>query len=186
MSPSESIPMLPVGERPRQTIDPIALLKREHEVILDQLCRIDILLGPGPEEVAETGGRVLAERARAALLQLLGFFTDRMGVHYERERILIAALVRALGAKQAQRERLEDLEREHLSLQAEAGRLLRLLHDNRIGQAPSAEADPARIRSFVRHFGWHLYWEERILFVLAETRLTAKQKVQVGCSMLQV
>lgn len=178
--------MLPEGELPRQPVDPIALLKREHEIILDRLRRIDRVVGPVTEKRPAERKRRLAPPVRAALRKLLGFFTDRMAVHFEREEILIQTLVRVLGSKQAKREGLEDLEREHQSLQTETNRIIKLLHTPQGGSISPDGADPARVRSFVHHYGWHLFWEERILFHLAETRLTATQKRKVVCNMLQV
>lgn len=183
---SENSTRLPSGRRLATKIDPIALLKREHEIILDQLCSIDGMIGPGPEEVSLAAGRLLAGPARTDLQELLGFFADRVEVHFEREEILIEALARKLRSKQDKRERLEEVIREHRFLQAEATRIVHLLGNSHGESAPSGEADLAPIRSFVRHFGWHLCWEEHRLFALAEARLTTNQKCQVGCRMLQV
>lgn len=176
----------PAGVRGRRAVDPIALLKREHEIILDQLRRIDRVVGPGTAKGPVQGRRRFGRPERAALQELFGFFMDRMEVHFEREGILIEALARILGPRQARREGLEELEREHESLQTETTRITRLLGDAHGGRTVTRGADPADIRHFVHHYGWHLYWEERILFVLAEARLTSTQKLKVGCSILQV
>ncbi len=159
-------------------VDPVALLKREHEMILDQLRMIEAILGP------RSVGRCRAEPDRETLRELLRFFTSRVGVHFKREAVLITTLRRVLGRTPEAGDQFNTLLLEHRVLRAEAVGIVKKLG----GKIPSSGngADPYGIRSFVRHYRGHLACEERILYVLAAMRLTADQKLRVSRRMLQV
>lgn len=174
--------MVPQGRgRTSQTVDPVALLKREHEMILDQLGMIETTLGP-----RTVRNRALEEPDRDTLRELLRFFTGRIGVHFKREAVLIAALGRVLGRKREEREQLENLLVEHRVMKADAAGIAKQLNGKAASASRGGDADPFGIRSFVRRYRGHLSCEERILFVLAEMRLTAEQKRRVSHRMLQV
>jgi len=70
--------------------DPVALLKREREMILDPLAMIETAISP-----------------RAAGSGVAKGVTSCVGVHCRREEVLIAALQRILGRKQEQQEQIQ-------------------------------------------------------------------------------
>lgn len=180
-SPAAALPRLP-GRRllPGHEVDPVALLAREHQVILDRLHLIELAVAP---RAAARGTAILD---RTTLRELLDFFTDRVSVHFKREAVLISALSRALSGGGNGREGFESLLAEHRALKAEALRLAGRLEERR-GRAAGAEAAAlARIKAFVRHYRTHIAWEERILFVLARVRLTDEQRARIGDRMLAV
>lgn len=67
--------------------DPVALLKREHEMILDQLAIIETAMSS-----RAAGNGVVKGADRSTRRELFQFFTSRVGVHFRREEVLIAAL----------------------------------------------------------------------------------------------
>lgn len=150
-------------------------------MILDQLGMIETTLGPRTAR-----NRALAEPDRDTLRELLRFFTGRVGVHFKREAVLIAALGRALGRKRKEREQLENLLVEHRAMKADAAGMAKRLKGKATSALSEDGADPLGIRSFVRQYRGHLSCEERILFVLAEMRLSAEQKWRVSHRMLQM
>lgn len=164
-------------------VDPVALLKREHEMILDQLRMIEAILGP------RSAGRRRAENRpepdRETLRELLRFFTSRVGVHFKREAVLITTLRRVLGCKPEERDQFDTLLLEHRLLRADAAGIVKKL-SGKAARASASGADPCGIRSFVRQYRGHLACEERILYVLAAMRLSAEQKLRVSRRMLQV
>ncbi len=86
--------MAPQGRRQTGlTVDPVALLKREHEMILDQLAVIETAKSP---RAAGSGVAKGAEHSGGTIQ----FFTSRVGVHFRREEVLIAALQRVIGRTQ--------------------------------------------------------------------------------------
>jgi hemerythrin-like domain-containing protein len=172
----------PPGRRPLpgHEVDPVALLAREHQVILQRLHLIELAVAPRPDA---RGARTLD---RATLRELLDFFTDRVSVHFEREAVLISALSRALSGSGHGRAGFESLLAEHRALKAEALRLAGRLEAGRSRAAGAEAADLARLRAFVRHYRTHIAWEERILFLLARVRLTDEQRARIGDRMLAV
>nr|MBI3613298.1 hemerythrin domain-containing protein [Nitrospirota bacterium] len=124
--------------------------------------------------------RVLAEPDRRTLRELFRFFTDRVEVHFSREAVLMAALGRSFGQGQTARKRFEGLRREHRRLRTDAAGIMKALNGK------SSGADPLHIRSFIQQYRTHLSYEERILFVLAELRLTAEQRLRISHRMLEV
>ncbi|MBM4121233.1 MAG: hemerythrin domain-containing protein [Nitrospira sp.] len=164
--------------------DPILLLKREHEMILDRLRMIETAIAPragGPLlRGMQRVRRATTEPDRPTLRELLRFFTESTEVHFKREAVLITALNRALGRTQKDRNRFENLLCEHRTLKTDAAGIAKTLGKS------TADADPLRIRSFIELFRAHLSCEERILFVLAGTRLTAEQRLRMSRRMLQV
>jgi hemerythrin-like domain-containing protein len=164
----------------RMVVDPMVLLKREHEVILDRLHMIEATLDTNGDKSPAP-----VEPDRRTLRELFRFFTSRVEIHFKREAVLIAALSSNQGGKRDQGERFHTLMDEHRAMKADAARIAKQLSGKAAG-AWSAGADPFGIRSFVRQYRGHISCEERILFVLADMRLTAAQKLQVSRRMLQV
>lgn len=162
-------------------MDPVALLKREHEMILEQLDMIEATIGPKSRK-----GSALLEPSRSTLCELFRFFTGRIGVHYKREATLITALSRIIGRRQGQCKQFDSLLYEHRAMKADAAGITKQLTKNSANLSYAGGADPLSIRSFVRRFRSHIACEERILFVLAAMRLTDTQKLSISRRMLQV
>jgi hypothetical protein len=170
-------------------IDPVALLKREHEMILDQLRMIETIIGPRGAK-ADT----LPQPDGDTLRELFRFFTNRVGVHFKREAVLIAALSGALRRKREERKQFDGLAEEHRALKADAAGIMKQLNGKPFvvrrsrSSAQNLELRTlnSQIRAFVRRYHGHLSCEERILYVLAQMRLTDEQKLQVSRRMLQV
>ena len=162
-------------------VDPVALLEREHDMILNQLRMIETAVTAGVQK-----GRALAQPHRDTLRDLLLFFTDRVGVHFDRESVLIAALSRSLAPERKECGQLQGLKDEHRELKADATAIIKKLDGKAVSLSRAERADPFGIKTFVRQYRAHLSCEERILYVLADMRLTNEQKQRVCRRMLQV
>lgn len=171
------------------TVDPVALLKREHGMILDQLAMIETAMSPG-----FVGSGVAKGTDRGTLRELLQFFTGPVEVHFRREEVLVADLQRILGRKQEDQEQFQSFLDEHRMLKADATAVMRKLKRKRADGRESAalknlgglRALNAELRALIRRYREHISCEERMLFVLAEMRLTAEQKRRISRRMLQV
>jgi hemerythrin-like domain-containing protein len=162
-------------------VDPVALLKREHDMISDQLHMIERTVTSGVRRK-----RVLAPPDRETLRDLLRFFTDRVGIHFDRESVLISALSRSIGPKREECGQLQGLKDEHRALKADASAIIKELNGKGACLSSIERADPFGIKTFVRRYRAHLSYEERILYVLADMRLTNEQKRRISHRMLQV
>ena len=171
------------------TVDPVALLKREHGMILDQLAMIETAMSP------RSAGRGAAKRTdRGTLRELLQFFTGPVDVHFKREEVLVGDLQRILGRKQEEQEQFQSFLDEHRTLKAAATAVMRTLRRKRAGVRDSAALKNlgglrtlnAELRALIRRYREHISCEERMLFVLAEMRLTTGQKQRISRRMLQV
>ena len=162
-------------------VDPVALLKREHDMISDQLHMIERAVTSGVRRK-----RALAPPDRETLRDLLRFFTDRVGIHFDRESVLISALSRSIGPKREECGQLEGLKDEHRALKADASAIIKELNGKGACLSSIERADPFGIKTFVRRYRAHLSYEERILYVLADMRLTNEQKRRISHRMLQV
>jgi hemerythrin-like domain-containing protein len=173
-------------QRPESAaIDPIALLKREHEQILKHLRMIDAIVDLMRKDRRQAGPAD-NHLDRLELAQAFRFFTGRVGIHFRREAILISTLARTLGHGLGTRQPFADLLREHRELRAEAVRIVKALTSGSGLRTPNNGADPFGIKAFIKQIREHLSCEERILYVLAGSRLTAKQKYKVRSRMLQI
>jgi hypothetical protein len=131
---------------------------------------------------------------RSTVRELPQFFTSRVGVHFRREEMLIAALQRILGRKQEKQKQFQSFLNEHRVLKAIAttvmGKLRRKRADGRdsavAGNCGGLRTLNSELRTLIRRYRGHISCEERILFVLAEMRLNVEQKRQVSRRMLQV
>lgn len=182
--------MVPQGCKPASiTIDPVALLKREHEMILDQLAMIETAMSPRSVGSGEAKGT-----DRGTLRELLQFFTGPVEVHFKREEVLVVDLQRILGRKQEEQEQFQSFLDEHRTLKTDATAVMRKLRRKRAAGRNSAAVKNlgglrtlnAELRALIRRYREHISCEERMLFVLAEMRLTAGQKRQISRRMLQV
>jgi hemerythrin-like domain-containing protein len=176
------------SRRTSPAIDPVALLKREHGLILDQLAMIEAAMGP-----RAVGRGTAKETDRTTLRELFRFFTGPVEVHFKREEVLVRDLQRVLGRKEEGQEQFQSFLDEHRTLKADAASVMRKLGRRRAdGQASSVKTlgglrtVNAEIRALIRRYREHIACEERLLFVLAEMRLTAVQKRRISRCMLQV
>lgn len=178
-----------VSRRASLTVDPVALLKREHGRILEQLAMIEMAMSP-----RSVGRGAVKGMDRATMRELFRFFTGPVEVHFKREEVLVEKLQRLLGRKQEGHEQFQGFLDEHRALKADAAAVMRTLGRKRAdGQDASAVKTlsglrtlNAEIHALIRRYREHIACEERLLFVLAEMRLTAEQKRRIGRCMLQV
>jgi hypothetical protein len=152
-------------------------------MILNHLGMIEAVLGAGSGRPHTLPARSLDRPERGTLRELFRFFTSRVGVHFKREAVLIRAVGRTLGRGREAHDQFDHLLAEHRVLKADASRILMKL---KAGGVSRPSADPYGIRAFVTHYRGHLACEERILYVLAGTRLSVEHKHRVACRMLQV
>ena len=159
-------------------------------MILEQLIMIETTIGP-----RSSRGSVLTKANRSTLRELIKFFTHRVGVHFKREAMLITALRRILGRKPEEQNQFQSLLDEHRMLKADASAVMKKLNaqgkeENGDSLLPERDGGcrtlAVELRTFVRRYRGHLSCEERILFVLADMRLTAEQKRRISRRMLQV
>lgn len=167
-------------------VDPVALLKREHKGIRDQLDMIEAVIGPRWGKRPATTGRTGSTMDRDTLCELFRFFTDRVGVHFAREEVLIRTLGRTLTRRREERKQLNSILLEHRVLKTDARGILKRLTRKTAGAAGEHGTDLFGISSFVQRYRELIAFEEHILYVLAEMRLTADQKLRLGRRMLQV
>ena len=171
------------------TVDPVALLTREHGMILEQLAMIETAMSP-----RSVGSGVATGTDRGTLRELLQFFTGPVDVHFRREEVLVADLQRILGRKQEDQEQFQSFLDEHRMLKADATAVMRKLKRKRADGRDSAGLKKlgglrtlnAELRGLISRYRGHISCEERMLFVLAEMRLTAEQKRRISRRMLQV
>jgi hemerythrin-like domain-containing protein len=169
------------------SVDPVALLKREHEMISEQLSMIETTLGS--HDMAARGarkGRVRPELDRDTLRDLLQFFTGRIGVHFKREAVLLNALRRLPGHREEENSWFDTVLIEHGAMLADASAIAKQLNGRTVRSERPEETDPFGMRAFIRQYRNHLSHEERVLFVLADMRMTEEQKQRVSRRMLQV
>lgn len=105
-------------------------------------------------------------------------------VHFRREAILLRSLAPKLGNG---RQSLESLSVEHRSLKQQAARLLKQ------GGGPRSESDRgpnarggSLVLEFTKRFKAHIQHEEKVIYVLARTRLNVEQRKRIATKMLAV
>lgn len=158
-------------------------------MILDQLAMIETAMSP-----RSVGSGVAKGTDRGTLRELLQFFTGPVEVHFKREEVLVADLQRILGRKQERQEQFQSFLDDHRMLKADAAAVMRRLRGKWADGRDSAVAGNlggpgtlnAALRALIRRYRGHISCEERVLFVLAEMRLTAEQKQRISRCMLQV
>lgn len=158
-------------------------------MMLDRLAMLETAMSP---RVVESG--VARGPDRSTLRELLQFFTGRVDVHFKREEVLVADLQRILGRKQNEQEQFQSFLDEHRTLKADATAVMRRLRGKRADGPDSAVAGNrdgsgtlnSALRALIRRYRGHISCEERVLFILAEMRLTDEQKRRISRRMLQV
>lgn len=182
--------MVSQGSRPtRIAVDPVALLKREHRMILDRLAMVETAMSS-----CSIGSGVAKRTNRDTLRELLEFFAGPVDVHFKREAMLVADLRRLLGRKQEGQGQFQSFLDEHQSLKAGATAVMRQLEGKRAdGQEAAASKVcggwrtlTGELHALIRRYREQIACEERLLFALAEMRLTAEHRRRIGRRMLQV
>lgn len=158
-------------------------------MILDRLAMVETAMSP-----RSVGSGTVKRTNRDTLRELLEFFTGPVDVHFKREEMLVGDLQRILGRKQEQQEQFQSFLDEHRALKADATAVMRRLAGKRTdgqGAAPSRAFGGLRtltgeLHALIRRYRGHIACEERLLFALAEMRLTAEQRRRISRRMLQV
>ena len=158
-------------------------------MILDRLAMIETAMSS-----RSVGSSVAKGADRGTLRELLRFFTGPVDVHFRREEVLVAELQRVLGRKQEDQEQFQSFLDEHRILKADATAVMRKLKRKRADGRDSAALKSlgglrtlkAELRGLISRYRGHISCEERMLFILAEMRLTAEQKRRISRRMLQV
>lgn len=159
-------------------VDPLELLKREHEMILGQLSKLE------DEARGEAGGGAEGRRRLRAVLR---FFTKTIGIHFKREAILFSAMARAMGAEGYA---FRAVACEHHALKEGASslsRALRLGGRRLTGGSDAGSRDFRRkVKAFTGLYRWHIAYEERVLFVTSAMHLGEFEKGRIAGRMLEV
>ena len=171
------------------TVDPVALLKREHRMILDRLAMVDAAMSP-----RSVGNGTVKRTNRDTLRELLEFFTGPVDVHFKREAMLVGDLRRILGRKPEEQEQFQSFLDEHRALKADATAVMRQLAGKRTGGQDAAASKACgglrtltgELHALIRRYREHVACVERLLFALAEMRLTPEQRRRISRRMLQV
>ncbi len=158
-------------------------------MILDRLAMVETAMSP-----RSSGSGTVKGTNRDTLRELLEFFTGPVDVHFKREEVLVGDLLRILGRKQDGQEQFQSFLDEHRALKADATAVMRQLARKRVnGQNAAASktfggwrALTAELHALIRRYRGHIACEERLLFALAEMRLTAVQRRRISRRMLQV
>ncbi len=177
------------SRRTELAVDPLALLKREHQMILDQLDMVEAAMSP-----RSLGGGAVKRTNRDTLRELLEFFTGPVDVHFKREAMLVGEVRRVLERKEEEPESFQSFLDEHRALTADATAVMRLLAGKRTGAHGAAAMRTVggrltvsgKLRALIRRYREQIACEERLLFPLAEMRLTAEQRRRISRRMLQV
>ena len=182
--------MVPQGSRRTSlVVDPLALLKREHQMILERLAMIEAAMSS-----CSSGSGTVKRTNRETLRDLLEFFIGPVDVHFKREEMLVRDLRRILGREQEAKAQFQSFLEEHRALKAVATAVMQQLARKR-ADCRRTEASKAygglrtlteELHALIRRYREQIACEERLLFVLAEMRLTAEQRRRISRRMLQV
>lgn len=179
--------VFPVNTRSRIVVDPVALLKREHRMILDRLMMVETAMSP-----CSVGHDSATQTNRETIHELLEFFAGPVDVHFTREAMLVGSLRRILGRKQEEQQQFQSFLDEHRALKADATAVLRRLarKDGQDAAASTACGElrtvTGALRALIHRYRELIVCEERLLFTLAEMRLTTEQRRRISRRMLQV
>ncbi len=156
-------------------------------MILDRLVMVETAMSPG-----SSGSGAIKRTNRETLRELLEFFTGPVDVHFKREEMLVDDLRRILGWKEE--EQFQSFLDEHGALKADATAvMIQLARKRTDGQDVAASkafgggrALTRELHALIRRYRELIACEERLLFALAEMRLTAEQRRRISRRMLQV
>ena len=158
-------------------------------MILERLAMVETAMSP-----RSSGSGAVRGTNRDTLRELLEFFTGPVEVHFRREAMLVGDLRRILGRKQEEQEQFQRFLDEHRALKADAAAVMRQLVNKRTdGQDAAASKAFGGLRTLtgelhalIRRYRGQIACEERLLFALAEMRLSAEQRRRISRRMLQV
>ena len=158
-------------------------------MILDRLAMVEMAMSP-----RSVGSGTVKRTNRETLRDLLEFFIGPVDVHFKREEMLVDDLRRILGRKQEEQEQFQSFLDEHRALKADATAVTRQLArkrtDGQDGAASKAFGGlrtlTGELHALIRRYRVQIACEERLLFALAEMRLTAEQWRRISRRMLQV
>ena len=182
--------MVPQGSRRTSlVVDPLALLKREHQMILERLAMIEAAMSS-----CSSGSGTVKRTNRETLRDLLEFFIGPVDVHFKREEMLVGDLRRILGREQEAKAQFQRFLEEHRALKAVATAVMQQLARKRADCRRTEGAQACgglrtlteELHALIRRYREQIACEERLLFVLAEMRLTAEQRRRISRRMLQV
>lgn len=157
-------------------------------MILDQLAMVETAMSP------RSAGGAVKRTNRETLRELLEFFTGPVEVHFKREALLVDELRRILGRKQEDTEPFQSFLDEHRALKADAAAVMEQLASKRTDGQDAASVSrfggrqtmSGKLHALIRRYRDQIACEERLLFTLAEMRLTAEQRRRISRRMLQV
>ena len=145
------------------TDDPVALLKNDHKALLGQLGILERF-----------------ERKQEEIATVLKTILRDCTVHFKREAILFNALDAKLSTGGRS---LHPLIQEHRELKKHVTSLLKqLTQSNGVSKLPTTIRQD--LRELTHDFRAHIHHEEKVVFLLAETRLTKKSQLSVFRKML--
>ena len=145
------------------TDDPLALLKNDHKALLGQLGILERF-----------------ERKQEEIATLLKTILRDCTVHFKREAILFNALDEKLNTGGRS---LHPLIQEHRELKKHITRLIKqLTPSNGVSKLPMTIRQD--LRKLTNDFRAHIQHEEKVVFLLAETRLSNKSQLSVFRKML--
>ena len=182
--------MVPQGSRRTSlVVDPLALLKREHQMILERLAMIEAAMSS-----CSSGSGTVKRTNRETLRDLLEFFIGPVDVHFKREEMLVGDLRRILGREQEAKAQFQRFLEEHRALKAVATAVMQQLARKRADCRRTEGAQACgglrtlteELHALIRRYREQIACEERLLFVLAEMRLTAEQRRRISRRMLEV
>ena len=182
--------MVPQGSRRTSlVVDPLALLKREHQMILERLAMIEAAMSS-----CSSGSGTVKRTNRETLRDLLEFFIGPVDVHFKREEMLVGDLRRILGREQEAKAQFQSFLEEHRALKADATAVMKQLAKRRTDGQDTAVSKAVgglrtltgELHALIRRYREQIACEERLLFALAEMRLTAEQRRRISRQMLQV
>ena len=145
------------------TEDPVALLKNDHKALLGQLGILERF-----------------ERKQEEIATVLKTILRDCTVHFKREAILFNALDQKLNTGGRS---LHPLIQEHRELKKHVTSLIKqLTQSNGVSKLPTTIRQD--LRELTHYFRAHIHHEEKVVFLLAETRLNKKSQLSVFRKML--
>lgn len=158
-------------------------------MILDRLAMVETAMS-----TCSVGIGTMKRANRETLRELLEFFIGPVEVHFTREELLEGDLRRILSRTQGEQEQFQSFVNEHRALKADATAVMRQLGKQRDdGQDAAASkacgglrALTGELHALIRRYREQIACEERLLFALAEMRLTAEHRRRISRRMLQV
>ena len=158
-------------------------------MILDRLAMVETAMSP-----RSVGTGAVKRTNRDTLRELLEFFTGPVDVHFKREEMLVDDLRRILGRNQEEHEQFQSFLDEHRALKADAAAVMKQLAGKRTDgeDATASQASgglrtlTGKLHALIRRYRQQIACEERLLFALAEMRLTAEQRRRISRRMLQI